>query len=130
MASQTLISVVESPAHPDFSALYRRLNLQQLKLNSMRKAISQLKSQPADFIVAEFFYGYGNNYAGVNISNLDVLLSSLNRYAPNARVLVLVDKAEHQYVAKLEDIFPLHAVLVQPVREADIERALTRPTAV
>ena len=81
----------------------------------MRKALVQLKKQPPDYIVAEFFYGYGNNYAGVNISNLDVLLSSLQKYAPAARVIVLVDKAERKYVDKLNDLFPLHAVVQYPV---------------
>ena len=129
MTTQTLLSVVESPAHPDFSGLYRRLDFQQTKLNSIRKAISLLKKQPPDYVVAEFFYGYGNNYAGVNISNLDVFLSSLNRYAPSARVIVLVDKTERQYVDKLKDIFPLHAILVQPVQVAEMETALTRLSA-
>lgn len=44
-------------------------------------------------LVAKFFYGYGNNYTVVNISNLDLLLFSLQKYAPKARVIVLVDKA-------------------------------------
>jgi hypothetical protein len=113
-----LLSVIESPLHPNFSALYRRLGLAEKRADSMRKAITSLKNRPPDFIVCEFFYGYSNNYAGVNISNLDVMLHSLQKYAPTARVVVLVDKAEQQYVAKLEAIFPLHAVLVHPVSEA------------
>ena len=91
----------------------------------MRKAISALKTRTPDFIVAEFFYGWGNNYAGVNISNLDVLLFSLQKYAPAAKVIVLVEKAERQYVAKLNDIFPLHAVLVHPVTELQIVPCLS-----
>lgn len=125
MTAPTLYSILESPAHPDFSALYRRLGLTELRHPSMRKAIGALKDTPPDFIVAEFFYGWGNNYAGVNISNLDVLLFSLQKYAPQARVIVLVEKTERQYVDKLNDIFPLHAVLVHPVSEAHVEPLLT-----
>ncbi len=84
----------------------------------MRKALQQLKQQPPDIVVADFIYGYGNNYAGVNISNLDVFLHGLQRYAPAAKVIVLVEKAERQYVDKLNEILPLHAVLVYPVSEA------------
>ena len=87
----------------------------------MRKAISALKNDTPDYVVAEFFYGYGNNYAGVNVSNLDVFLYSLQKYAPDARVIVLVDRRERQFVEKLSALFPLHAVLRQPVREQDIE---------
>ena len=121
----TVFSIIESARHPNFSALYGRLGLAEVRLGSIRKTISTLKKQQPDFIVAEFFYGYSNNYAGVNISNLDVMLFTLQKYAPEARVIILVEKAEHQYVAKLNDIFPLAGVLQYPVSEADLEALLT-----
>lgn len=119
-----LYSIVETPMHPDFSALYRRLGMKEQRFPSMRKAIAALRRSPPDTVVAEFLYGYGNNYAGVNISNLDVFLYSLQKYAPETRVVVLVDKSERQYVDKLNDIFPLHAVLVQPVAETRLAEVL------
>lgn len=123
MAKAQILSVVESPAHPNFSALYRRLGFDEIKLNSQRKAIGQLKKSKPAFLVAEFNYGYANNYAGVNVSNLDTLLASLRRYSPDTRVIVLVEKAERQYVDKLAALFPLYEVLVLPVtpqRMADV----------
>lgn len=125
MARRIVFSIVESPTHPDFSAVYERLGMENARLTSTRKAIAHLKEQTPDFVVAEFFYGYGNNYAGVNISNLDVLLFSLQKYAPNAKVIVLVDKAEQQYVDKLNEIVPLQAVLVQPVTGQQMETVLS-----
>ena len=119
-----VFSIIESPLHPDFSSLYRARGLTQVKLTSMRRAMSELKKQKPDYVVAEFFYGYGNNYAGVNISNLDVFMRSLQRYAPEARVIVLVDKSERQYVEKLDAMFPLHGVLVQPARAEQLEPLL------
>ena len=86
--------------------------------------MAKIKNTPPDFIAAEFFYGYGNNYAGVNISNLDVMLYSLQRYAPDTKVLVFVDKNERQYVDKLNDILPLHAVFTRPFDETEIVKAL------
>jgi len=124
MTVATLFSVIESPSHPNFTALYKRLEVNEVKFNSIRKVIAQLKKKQPDFIVAEFSYGYSNNYAGVNISNLDVLLASLRKYAPHARVIVMVDKAEQQYVGKLAELFPLYAVLTFPVREQEIEALL------
>jgi len=121
MAAPVLYSVIESPAHPNLTALYRRLGIEEIKLNSVRKAISQLKKRPPDWVVADFSYGYANNYAGVNVSNLDVLLSSLRRYAPQARVVVLAEKAEYQYVDKLTALFPVHAVLQYPVQATQME---------
>jgi hypothetical protein len=119
-----LYSLIEAPSHPDFSSLYRRLGLEHLRLTSSRKAIGELKKRPPDFVVAEFFYGYGNNYAGVNVSNLDVFLHSLRKYAPKARVIVLVSKADQHHVAKLQALFDIHAVLSQPVSEAAVAEAL------
>jgi len=125
MSDTTLFSVIESSAHPNFGPLYRRLNIHEVRLNSIRKALAQLKKQAPDFLVAEFFYGYRNNYAGANISNLDVLLSTLQKYAPGARVIVMVDKAEFPYVEALNRLFPLHAVFTFPVQEERMEAALT-----
>ena len=125
MSSATLFSIIESPMHRDYSDVYKRMGIQEIKLRSMRKAISELKKQPPDYVVAEFFYGYGNNYAGVNLSNLDVLLHSLQRYAPHARVVIMVDKSERKHVDKLEELFSLHAVLQQPVSKAEIEKSLS-----
>ena len=104
MSTKTLFSIIESSGHPNFTELYNSLGIRENKINSMRKAIAALKKQQPDFIVAEFFYGYGNNYAGVNISNLDVLLYSLQKYSEHTKVIVLVDKSEYKYVAKLNNI--------------------------
>lgn len=92
----------------------------------MRKAIAALKKQQPDFIVAEFFYGYGNNYAGVNISNLDVLLYSLQKYSAQTKVIVLVDKSEFQYVDKLNEIICLHDILKFPINKKHLQESLTR----
>lgn len=119
-----LLSLVESPSHPDFSSLYQRLGIQQTRHSSNRKAMSALKKTKPDIVVAEFFYGFGNNYAGVNVCNLDVFLSSLQKYAPDARVIILVSRQEQQYVSLLQALFPIHAVLVHPVSEQQMEEKL------
>ncbi len=75
--------------------------------------------------MAEFFYGYGNNYAGVNISNLDVLLYSLQKYSVHTKVIVLVDKSEYQYVGKLNDIIALHNIFKFPVNKEQLQKSLT-----
>jgi len=119
-----LYSIIESPAHPNFSRLYGQLGIREQKFNSIRKAIGQLKKQVPDVIVAEFFYGYGNNYAGVNVSNLDVLLASLQKYASHTRVILLVAKDEAEYVSKLAALFKVDEVLIHPVSEQAMQSAL------
>lgn len=119
-----IYSLIEAPSHPDFGRLYQRGGFDHIRLTSARKAMGELKKRPPDVVVAEFFYGYGNNYAGINVSNLDVFLHSLRKYAPAARVIVLVSKAELPHVEKLKALFAIHAVLPHPVSESDMADAL------
>ncbi len=128
MSAPVIYSIIESPAHPPLSGLYRRLGMEEIRLESQRKAISRLKKQPPDFIIAEFIYGFSTYYQATNISNLDVLLHSLVKYAPEARVIVLTKKDERELVDKLNAIHPLQAVVVQPATEEAVEEALKRNT--
>lgn len=124
MPNSLIYSIIESPAHPHFTALYTRLGFTELRFNTQRKAMAELKKQPAAIIVAEFFYGFGNNYAGVNVSNLDVLLSSLPRYSPESKIIVLAQKDQYPHVDKLAQLFTLYQVLALPVAEIQMESAL------
>ena len=124
MSQKIVYSIIESPLHPNFTSLYQSLNFENVQLSSMRKAISQLKKQKPDYVVAEFMYGYGSNYAGVNVSNLDVFLHSLQKYAPEAKVIAMVEKHEVKYVPKLLDLFTLHAVLQHPVSQEALTSVL------
>ena len=129
MSTKTLFSIIESPGHPDFTSLYHSLGIKESKINSMRKALAEikrasLKKQQPDFIVAEFFYGYGNNYAGVNISNLDVMLYSLQKYSAQTKVIVLVDKNEFEHVYKLNKIIKLHDIFKFPINSKQLQESL------
>lgn len=126
MPTKTLFSIIESSGHPNAAELYRSIEIKETRINSMRKAIAAVKKQAPDFIVAEFFYGYGNNYAGVNISNLDVLLYSMQKYAPDTKVIVLVQPDEYKYVNKLNEIIKLHDILKLPINMKQLHESLTR----
>jgi hypothetical protein len=118
-------SIIESAAHPNLSALYRRHRYEEIQLTSVRKAIQELKKHTPDLVVADFLYGYGNNYAGVNISNLDVFLYSLQKYAPECKVIVFYEKSEQAYIGKLQELFSIAASFAYPVAEQDIESILS-----
>jgi hypothetical protein len=124
MATRFLYSIIESPAHPNFSGLYSQLGYTEVRLSTQRKAINELKNQPADVIVAEFFYGFGNNYAGVNVSNLDVMLSCLPKYSPHSKIIVLAQKDQYPHLDKLAQLFKLHAVVPLPATPAQMETIL------
>ena len=114
--SKQILSVIETPLHPDFSELYRTRGYTPSRVNSMRKAISHVKKNPVDLVVAEFLFGYGDDYAGITVSNVDVLLYSLQRYRPDTEIILLVDKSEQQYLTRLPASFDIKAALIHPVR--------------
>lgn len=126
MATPTLLSIIESSGHPNATEFYRSIGVVETKLNSMRKAIAAIKKEAPNFVVAEFFYGYGNNYAGANISNLDVLLHSMERFSPDTKMIVLVQPDEYKYVDKLNKIIKLHDIFKLPVNPEQLYKSLTR----
>lgn len=123
----TLFSLIESPMHPNFSALYQQLGITEERFTAARKLHKALQTQQPDFLVGEFIYGFGNNYAGANVCNLDVTLRALQRFSPRTKVLVFVHPSEVQYVDKLLELFPIHQVLRYPVTESALQSALQRP---
>ena len=121
---QTLFSIIESPLHPKLSALYQRLGYEEVPLTSTRKAVSQLKRQRPDLVVADFVYGYSNNYSGIHISNLDVFLMSMQKFAPDTRVIILAAANELEYAEKMRDICPIEAILPFNVSEETLSRQI------
>ena len=119
-----VLSIIESALHPDCSRLYRELGYDETRVTSMRKALALVKKQHFDIVVGEFIYRYGTDYAGCTASNLDVLLASLQKYAPDTKVIAVVEKSEMQYVSKLTDQFPLHAALQYPVSDDAMREVL------
>lgn len=119
-----LFTLAESPLHPNFSKLYQQLGIEEQRFTMARKLHKVLKKQPPDFLVGEFIYGYGNNYAGVNVCNLDVTLHALQRFAPQAKVIVFTNPQDLANTRKLTALFPIHTVLQYPVTEADMREAL------
>lgn len=121
---RTLFSLIESPLHPNFSALYQQLEITEQRFTAARKLHKALQTQQPDFLVGEFIYGYGNNYAGANVCNLDVTLRALQRFSPLTKVIVFVPPNEAQYVDTLLELFPIHQVLRYPVTASVLQTAL------
>jgi len=124
--SRTVLSIIESALSPNCESLYQQLGYRETRISSMRKALSSIKKTRYDYIVCEFLYRYGTDYAGCTVSNLDVLLATLQKYSPDTKVVVIADKSEQEYVSKLTDQFDVHEVLIyQNSNMADIQRAVT-----
>jgi DNA-binding NarL/FixJ family response regulator len=121
---KTVFSIVDSPRHPNLASLFARLGLTEVLLTSTRKAVSQLKKQRPDLVIADFVYGYSNNYDGIHISNLDVFLMAMQKFAPGTRVVILAADEEQEHAQKMREICPIAAILPFSVKEAEMEREL------
>ena len=123
-----LYTLINSPLDCRFTDLYRELGIEENRFDSARNLHRALKQRRPDYFIGEFIYGWGNNYAGANVSNLDVTIRTLQRFAPQARVIVFMHPREEDHIGKLLDLFPLHAVLTYPVSEQAMQAALQPPT--
>jgi hypothetical protein len=126
MRPPLLLDIVESPLHPDLDSVCRELGIRREVFTLQRKAMQRLKRAAPDVVAADFFYGYGNNYAGANVSNLDVLLRSAERFAPAARLLIFVEPAQGAHLPHLEALFRLDAVVTLPVDATGLADRLRR----
>jgi len=121
---KTLFSLIESPFHPNLTALYQRLGIAAEFFDTARKLHKALQKQAPDYFVGDFIYGWANNYAGTNLCNLDVTLATLQRFAPEAKVIVFTQRSDEAHVEKLAALFPVHAVLKYPVTEQEMQAVL------
>lgn len=119
-----LYSLLGSPLACRFPDLYRELGIETERFDSARHLHRALKQRLPDHFVGEFVYGWGNNYAGANLSNLDVTLRTLQAFAPKARIIVVMQASEAAHIGKLLELFPVHAVLTYPIGEQDMRAAL------
>jgi hypothetical protein len=119
-----LYALLESPLACRFPDLYRELGIEEERFPSARHLHRALKQQRPDYFVGEFVYGWGNNYAGANVSNLDVTLRTLQPVAPRARIIIVMQPREATHVDKLLELFPVHAVLTYPIDEKQMREAL------
>jgi len=125
MSNPVVVSIIESMMFPDFGALYQRKGLSELRVDSVRKAVTLVKKQSIDYIVVEFSYAYSTNYSGIYKSNIEVLLVSLFKYSPKTKVIVLAKKKEMQHLHVLDAVdYPIHGVLQLPTSMSQMETLL------
>ena len=121
---KTLYSLVESPFASHFSDLFQELGIVAERFDSARNLHRALQKQPPDFFVGEFIYGWGNDYAGATVSNLDVTLRTLQAVAPQAKLIVVMRPSEEAHIGKLLALFSIHAVLKLPVDQDEMRATL------
>jgi hypothetical protein len=113
-----------SPLALQFPDIFQELDIVATHFDSARNLHRALKTQKPDIFIGEFFYAWGNDYAGNTLSNLDVTLRTLQVAAPRARIIVVMQAAEAAHIDKLLAVFPVHAVLILPCTADALRTAL------
>ena len=111
-----LLNIIEIGGAPDFSKLFKQLNIEAISVNSMRKGLKQLKKVTPDIIVAE--YNFQSDFRDRS-SNLESLMAVLQRH-PSIQLIVFYEKQHqlifNQFCARFSNIHPI----VYPVKAAQM----------
>lgn len=115
-----LLSIVELGGYQNFVPAYQQAGYVVESVTSARKAISWLRRNKADVIVAEF--NFQSDFRD-RTSSLESILATVQRH-PDTRVIVFYDKEQQHQLARLLAVFPDILPLVFPVDESALHEAL------
>jgi hypothetical protein len=115
-----LLSIIELGGYPNFAPLYRELGYEVAIETRMRKAISFLKQNTPDVIVAEF--NFQSDFRD-RTSSLESLLAVVQRM-PGVRVIVFYEQEYRPQFELLRARMPVHHALAFPVDEAGVRACL------
>jgi hypothetical protein len=121
MSEARLLAIVEMGGYPDFLPLYRRKGYRAEKVHSIRKAQLWLKKHQPEVVVAEFHF---DPDLRDRMSTLESLLATLQRYAPEARVIVFIESGHRPRLEKVKDRYPVFAALDYPPGEQQLADVL------
>jgi len=120
VSTSILLSVIELGGYPDFSPLYQRMGFSVTSVTTSRKAISAVKKNPPDVLVAEF--NFQSDFRD-RTSSLESLLASVERYA-NTKAIVFYEKESGHQLEKLLKQFTVFKVMAYPIDESELEAVL------
>ena len=120
-SKKTLLAVVEQGGYPDFTALYEASGYQVEMVKSPRKAISFLKKNSVELLVAEF--NFQTDFRD-RTSSLESVMASVQQH-PDIKVVIFIDKINAQHFEKVSSRFAIHRVLSFPIDEEQLQQAVT-----
>lgn len=116
-----LISIIESGGYADFKPVYKDLGYATIEVNSVRKAISTMKKQAPQVIVAEF--NFQSDFRD-RTSSLETLLATIQGRYPDCKIVVLYEKEFNEPFQRLQNSYPIDAALCFPVTPETIQATL------
>ena len=122
-ARNTLLSVIEIGAYPNFTPLYQQAGYEVVIERSVRKALSQVRKLKPAVVVAEF--NFQSDFRD-RTSSLESLLAVVQTL-PATRVIVFYDVDQAHQFERLRARFTIDTVLPYPIDPQKLNVALARP---
>ena|GEM_PF-4840369 len=116
-----LLAVMELGACPELVPAARAAGFEVTACPTMRKALNLLGRVQPDAVAAEFLYGpvYGSR-----ISNFETLMAGMQRHAPGARLIALLERADAGHLDQLAARFPVFDRVYLPARADTLAQTL------
>ena len=119
--SKTLLAVVEQGGYPDFTSIYETAGYHVEMVKSPRKAISFLKKNPVDLLVAEF--NFQTDFRD-RTSSLESIMASVQHQQQAIKVVIFLDKDNIERFERVSSRFPIHQTLTFPFDEQQLRNAV------
>lgn len=118
----TLLSVIEIGAYPNFTPLYQQAGYEVVIERSVRKALSQVRKFKPAVVVAEF--NFQSDFRD-RTSSLESLLAVVQTL-PATRVIVFYDVDQAHQLERLRARFAIQTVLPYPIDPQKLNAALVQ----
>ena len=123
MATQRkLLSIVELGGYPEVSSVYQEFSYQVTQEYNARKAISFLKKNAVDVIIAEF--NYQHTFRD-RLSNLESIIAAAQKIK-DVKFIVLYEKEFECHLAKVRLQYEFSVEIIFPITQEKMRRALSQ----
>lgn len=116
----SLLAITELGGYPDFTTLYNECGFQVDTVNSMRKALRNLKQNKYAAIVAEF--NFQSDFRD-RTSSLETLMAAIQQKGDVKLIIFYEKEYEHQF-EKLRARFSFHAEFAYPLDSDKLKSVL------
>ena len=118
---KSLLSIIELGGYPDLAPLYKKHGYEPIVVYSMRKALSVLKKEKPEVVVAEF--NYQSDFRD-RTSTLESLIAVAQRNVAMKLIIFYEKEYAHQF-EKLQSRYEFYASFAYPIVENQVADILT-----
>lgn len=119
-SDRRILFVTDYGIYPEISRALMASEYDVKTEHLMRKAIKEMKNNPPDLLIAEFFH---EPQFRDRISNLESILSQIQRNCKKSKTLLLIYPEHKQWLPQLEEMFNIDDALPNDV---DVETFLQK----